>query len=143
MPPERVTAALRRVVAARAQDYCEYCRSPAQFATQSFTVEHIQPRNAGGATTLDNLAWACFGCNSHKYSKTHAIDPETSKQIALFHPRQQSWADHFAWRDDFSLIVGRTPCGRATIESLQLNRPGLVNLRRVLVVAGVHPPATR
>ncbi|MEK7787389.1 MAG: HNH endonuclease [Chloroflexota bacterium] len=44
----------------------------AQFATQSFTVEHIKPRAAGGETTLDNLAWACFGCNGHKQARTHA-----------------------------------------------------------------------
>ncbi|MEK7328002.1 MAG: HNH endonuclease signature motif containing protein [Chloroflexota bacterium] len=60
------------MVAARARDYCEYCQSLAQFATQSFTVEHIKPRAAGGETTLDNLAWACFGCNGHKQARTHA-----------------------------------------------------------------------
>jgi hypothetical protein len=45
MPDQRVGAALRRVVQARARDLCEYCRCPAQFATQSFTVEHIVPRD--------------------------------------------------------------------------------------------------
>ncbi len=32
-----------------------------------------------------------------------------------------------------------TPTGRATIEALQLNREGLVNLRRVLYAMGEHP----
>jgi hypothetical protein len=31
--------------------------------------------------------------------------------------------------------------GRATIEALQLNRVRVVNLRRVLLVTGDHPPA--
>lgn len=44
MPDQRVGVALRRVVQARARDLCEYCRCPAQFATQSFTVEHVEPR---------------------------------------------------------------------------------------------------
>jgi hypothetical protein len=37
-------------------------------------------------------------------------------------------------------ITGLTPVGRATIESLQLNREGLVNMRRVLHAVGEHPP---
>src|SRR3954465_4324750 len=111
MPTKRVTTALRRVVMARAGDHCEYCRIPARFATQSFTVEHIIPRDAGGETVLSNLAWACFGCNAHKHTATHALDPETGKGVALFHPRQQSWSDHFAWSSDFSRILGRTPHG--------------------------------
>ena len=138
--PERVTAALWRVVKARARDHCEYCRSPEQFATQSFTVEHVLPRDAGGETVLENLAWACFGCNGHKHTATHGIDPETGERVPLFHPRQQRWLDHFVWSDDFTRIGGTTPIGRATIAVLHLNRAGLVNLRRVLAAGGAHPP---
>lgn len=143
MPAERVSAALRRVVMERAADLCEYCRSPAAFATQSFTVEHIVPRDAGGETTLGNLAWACFGCNSHKHTTTRGVDPVSGEQAALFHPREQSWSDHFAWSDDFTRVRGTTPQGRVTVEALQLNRAGLVNLRRVLAAAGAHPPPER
>jgi len=89
MPEARVTSAQRRAVFARAQGCCEYCRSQAHFATQSFAVEHIIPRRAGGHTKLDNLALSCLGCNSHKYVKTHARDPETGQQVPLFHPRRQ------------------------------------------------------
>lgn len=141
MPAERVPAALRRVVAARALGYCEYCRSPDQFATQSFTVEHILPRDRAGATTLDNLAWSCFGCNSHKSTRTQAADPETGEPTPLFNPRQQQWREHFEWDANATHVIGRTVCGRATLLALRLNRPGLVNLRRVLVGAGLHPPA--
>ena len=38
------------------------------------------------------------------------------------------------------MVVGMTPSGRATVMALQLNRPGLVNLRRILAAAGEHPP---
>jgi hypothetical protein len=34
-----------------------------------------------------------------------------------------------------------TPTGRATVEKLQLNREGVVNLRQVMAMAGKHPPA--
>jgi HNH endonuclease len=143
MPDQRVGTALRRAVQARARHLCEYCRCPAEFATQSFTVEHIHPRDLGGETVLENLAWACFGCNGHKHTATHGVDPETGERMALFHPRRQRWSEHFAWSADFTRIDGRTPYGRATIEVLRMNRTGIVNLRRVLVASGLHPPANR
>jgi len=107
---------------------------------QPFSVEHIVPRSQEGPTNLENLALSCQGCNNHKYRKTHASDPVSGQFVALFHPRQQSWFHHFAWNEDASLALGLTPTGRATIEALQLNRPGLVNLRRILFAAGEHPP---
>jgi len=47
----------------------------------------------------------------------------------------------YIWNEDFTLIIGLTPTGRATVETLQLNREGLVNLRRLLYAMGEHPPA--
>lgn len=123
-----------------ARGYCEYCRCSEQFATESFTVEHIKPRQAGGETVLENLAWSCFGCNSYKHTKTQATDPETKEKIALYNPRQQFWSKHFTWSNDFTQVIGKTACGRATVEALRLNRFGVVNLRRLLRSANLHPP---
>jgi len=141
MPSEKIPIAIRRVVAIRAKSYCEYCQCPESIGTQSFTVEHIKPRKLGGETILGNLAWSCFGCNSHKHTKTMAIDPQTNLQVSLFNPRQQVWADHFYWSADFRLMIGKTDVGRATIEALFLNRDGVVNLRHVLSLANLHPPS--
>ena len=140
MTEDRVTPALRRLVAERARNCCEYCRSQARFAMHAFSVEHVQPQSRGGTTGLENLALACQGCNNHKYSKTEAPDPVGGALASLFHPRQQGWGDHFAWSDDGTLIIGLTATGRATVESLRLNRDGLVNLRRILFGSGEHPP---
>ena len=140
MPSERIPVAIRRVVAIRANNYCEYCRCPENIGTQSFTVEHIKPRQAGGETILENLAWSCFGCNSHKHTKTVGFDPEMQLQVSLFNPRQQVWSVHFGWSEDFTLMIGKTSVGRATVEALILNRQSVVNLRRVLVFANLHPP---
>ena len=141
MPSERIPAALRRQVRARARGLCEYCRCSADFTTASFHCEHIRPREAGGEVTLDNLAWACPWCNASKYTKTHALDPQTGRIAPLFHPRRQRWSRHFAWSEDFLVIIGRTATGSATVAALHLNRPELVNLRRVLHAVGEHPPA--
>lgn len=137
---ERISLSLRRQVSERAQGFCEYCHCPALFTNASFHCEHIRPRNAGGRTTLDNLAWACPWCNSHKYTKTHAQDPRTGRRVPLFNPRRQQWSRHFAWTTDFMYIIGRTSTGRATVDTLHLNRPQLLNLRRLLHAAGEHPP---
>jgi 5-methylcytosine-specific restriction endonuclease McrA len=107
---------------------------------QPFAIEHILPREAGGPTVLDNLAWSCQGCNGHKHTKTHAVDPVSHEVVPLYHPRQHRWQEHFAWSADYELVVGLTPTGRATVEALHLNREGVVNLRRALYAFGKHPP---
>jgi len=135
--PER--SALRRDVEQRAKERCEYCQSPAKYATQTLSLEHIIPRSQGGDTSLDNLALACQGCNNHKYNKTKSDDPATNRLVDLFHPRTQRWEEHFTWDARFELVIGLTAIGRATVEAWQLNRPELVNLRRVLYAAGEHP----
>src|SRR5712691_11456644 len=141
MPIEHVSAALRRQVRTRARGLCEYCRFPARFTNAAFHCEHILPREGGGRTTFDNLAWACPWCNGHKYTKTHARDPQTGRLAPLFNPRRQRWLRHFTWSEDFLLIVGRAATGRAAVEALHLNRPELLNLRRILRAAGEHPLA--
>jgi hypothetical protein len=140
MPSERVPADLRRQVRLRARGLCEYCRCPTLFTNASFHCEHITPREAGGETTLDNLAWACPWCNAHKYTKTRASDPRTGRVVPLFNPRRQRCERHFAWGEEFIVVLGRTGIGRATVAALHLNRPEQLNLRRVLRAAGEHPP---
>ncbi|MDM8518402.1 HNH endonuclease signature motif containing protein [Anaerolineales bacterium HSG6] len=127
-------------MAKRACYCCEYCHSQVDFATQSFSVEHIIPRSQGGKTELNNLAFACPGCNGHKYTKTKGYDPVSGEFVPLYHPRLQKWSDHFCWNDSFTLMLGITPAGRATVETLQLNREGVQNLRYVLREMGKHPP---
>lgn len=140
MPDKRITPSQRKRVREQANGCCEYCRSQEIFATESFSVDHIVPRTKGGQTKLSNLAYACLGCNGHKSALTHAPDPATSDMATLFHPRQQKWLEHFTWSEDFAEILGITPTGRATVEALQLNRQNLINLRRLVLLIGQHPP---
>ena len=140
MPEQRISAELRQQVTKRADGSCEYCRSQSRYATQPFSVEQIIPRAKGGPTTLENLALACQGCNNHKYDKVEAPDPVSGEIVPLYHPRRDRWDTHFAWSDDFRLIIGLTPTGRATVAALFLNRDGVVNLRRLLYAIGEHPP---
>lgn len=134
-------AELRQLVLRRAQGCCEYCYSQAAFSPSSFAVEHITPQSRGGQTTLDNLAFACGGCNNAKYNHTESLDPITERIVPLYHSRQHKWEDHFSWREDGLDMIGISPTGRATIALLKLNRDNVVNLRQILILVGKHPPA--
>lgn len=140
MPRVYIAAEIQRTVMERARNACEYCQSRADYATAAFAVEHIVPISRGGTSALSNLALSCSGCNGHKYNKTEAPDPTDGTLASLFNPRRQRWQDHFCWNDDYTYIIGITTTGRATVEALRLNRPGLVNMRQVLYGVGKHPP---
>jgi len=103
-------------------------------------MDHIVPRARGGTDDLSNLAFSCQSCNNFKFTSIEAFDSVNGEMVPLFHPRQQRWGDHFTWNHDATLMIGLTATGRATIEKLQLNRPGVVNMRRVLAAFGKHPP---
>ena len=60
--------------------------------------------------------------------------------VPLFNPRKDSWSDHFIWSEDGLLIIGLSPIGRASTETFRLNRKELINLRKILLVVGEHPP---
>ena len=141
MPAKRISDKQRQQVIKRANGYCEYCRCPDSFTSDPFSVDHIIPKVRGGKTTPGNLAYACQGCNGKKRDRVIAIDPFTYDTVLLFHPRRQQWSDHFEWNEDFTLIVGLTTCGRATVDALDLNRKGIINLRRLLRNSNYHPPA--
>lgn len=103
-------------------------------------MEHIIPLSRGGDDAVENMAFACSGCNGHKYAKTSALDPLTREVVALYHPRNQKWNAHFQWSPDKVSVEGITATGRATIEALHLNRPEVVNFRKIAMLIGKHPP---
>ncbi len=140
MSSEYVPVALRKFVFDRAQGHCEYCHSQAKFAVDPLVIDHVYPVSRGGKTIAENLALSCQTCNNCKYTKTMAIDPSSNEMVPLFHPRQMKWRDHFTWTPDTTKMLGLTPTGRATIELLETNREGVMNMRRVLAIMGFHPP---
>jgi hypothetical protein len=140
MPDPHLSAQQRRYVAERAGFCCEYCLSQVKYSPDPFTIDHVDPRARGGTNDLNNLAFACMGCNGRKSTRNLASDPATGQVVELYHPRRHHWHNHFAWDAEFALLIGLTPTGRATIELLQLNRSGVVHLRRLLRTIHKHPP---
>ena len=140
MSEQKPTQRQKQIVFDRADGCCEYCVSRADYSPSPFAAEHILPRHKDGTNRLDNLAFSCQGCNNHKFTSTEALDPGSGLIVPLYHPRRDEWREHFGWSDDFLIIIGRTPTGRATVNKIQINRPSAVNLRRVLRLDGKHPP---
>ena len=130
---------LRKRLKDRAQYLCEYCLSPESFCPTYYEGDHITPVSAGGDNAFENFANACGGCNNNKSNATHAIDPSIGQSVPLYNPRIHVWEDHFCWNDTYTLMEGISPIGRATIPKLKLNREEVVNLRTLLVSAGLHP----
>ena len=131
---------LKRLVIDRSQNNCEYCKFPMQFSLDSMEIDHILPVSRGGRTIAENLAFACHGCNQYKRDHCEGFDPVSMAEVPLYNPREMLWKDHFSWSEDMTFVIGRTPTGRASVDLLKLNRSGAVNLRRVLIVSGDHPP---
>jgi hypothetical protein len=135
----RVPRRLRIQVANAASHRCGYCRTPESIAGFRLVMDHIIPEVRGGKTVFENLWLACHACNGFKATRIHGRDPVTGKRVRLWNPQRQKWLDHFRWSADGTEIIGITPCGRTTVETLQLNRPELVAARSLWVQVGWWP----
>jgi hypothetical protein len=127
-----------RYVETRAARRCEYCGMHQSLQGATFHVEHVVPLSRGGHSQLDNLAWACPSCNLHKANRVEVLDPDTGKQVPLFHPRSDHWEMHFRW--DGYALVGQTPVGRATVAALHLNHLRRIQIRQVAELFALFPP---
>ena len=133
-----IPASLRQLVIERANNRCEYCGISQVGQVATFHIDHIVPSAANGTTTADNLALACVSCSLRKGARQRIADPETGKEVSIFHPRQQRWTEHFRW--DEVQLIGLTAIGRATVSALGLNRPTMVAIRAEEELLGRHPP---
>jgi hypothetical protein len=104
-----------------------------------FEVEHVVPTARGGADDESNLALACRSCNLHKSDHVAGADPETGATAALFDPRADRWADHFAADLESGEVQGLTPVGRATVERLRLNDPVQLAARQLWIGLRLFP----
>jgi len=140
MGKAHISDALQAEVRARALGRCEYCKVSEYAQVALFHCDHCVPEVRDGPTMLENLAWACPRCNASKWTAARGIDPVTNESVSLFNPRTDLWPEHFAWSEDALSVIGRTATGRATIERLKMNRPKMLEIRRLMKRLKLHPP---
>lgn len=108
---------------------------PSAYHPAPFQIDHIIALQHGGTDAADNLALACIHCNRFKGPNIASVDPGTEEITRLFHPRRDSWKEHFVW--DGPELIALTPVGRATISLLLINEPEIVAVRKALHEEGV------
>lgn len=140
MSRQYIPEAVRQRVAEAARFRCGYCLISQQIAGPVLEVDHILPEARGGTADEENLWLACGWCNGYKGAQVDGLDPQTGQREPLFNPRKQIWSEHFKWSDDGAEIISLTPCGRATVATLQMNNSYIVPARRRWVAVGWHPP---
>jgi HNH endonuclease len=109
---------------------CGYCGISEADAGALLTTDHFQPRSRGGSDEPDNLVYSCHACNEFK---GEYWQPESVERI--LHPLLDDLSNHLAERPD-GRLQPLTETGAFHIETLRLNRPGLVahRLERQLTV---------
>lgn len=137
MSESSLPATIRRHVRERASGRCEYCLLAEADAFFPHETDHIVAIKHGGASTQDNLAYACFDCNRFKGSDIASRDTVSGELVPLFHPRTHQWHEHF--RLDGGRILPLTPIGRVTVFLLKFNVPQRVEVRQTLLRSGRYP----
>lgn len=131
---------LRTRVRQQGKYRCGYCLTSETIVGMPMEIDHYFPQSLGGLTEEDNLWPVCSLCNDHKNNRIAALDPITEENVFIFNPRTQLWNEHFEWIANGERIAGKTAIGRATVVTLNLNRPSLVHSRKTWISAGWHPP---
>lgn len=129
---------LRDQVRRRAANRCEYCQLAEAHTLLPHEWDHIRAQKHRGETSMENLCLACAYCNGAKGPNVAGYDPKSGRLTSLFNPRKQDWTEHFQW--DGPVLLGKTGCGRTTIEVLKINAPERVEHRRLLIAAGLFSP---
>ncbi len=130
----------KRKIRQQAKNRCGYCLLPQSLNPNPLEIEHLLPTAKGGTDIEENLWLACRLCNGYKGVQTEAIDPETNRSVMLFNPRIQNWKEHFEWNEEQIKIIGKTVCGRATVQALKLNNEIILPVRKKWVMADWFPP---
>jgi len=132
-----ISRELRRQIALRSDDLCEYCLIAESDTFLGCHVDHIISVKHGGPTTIDNLAYACVVCNRQKGSDLGSIDWKTQTLVRFFNPRADRWSAHFYLQG--AKIAALTPIGEVTARILGFNSDSQVIERQMLIDEKRYP----
>lgn len=132
-----VGAELRRLIATRAGNRCEYCLIREEDTYFGCEVDHIISIKHGGSTEESNLSYACIVCNRHKGSDLGSIEGRTGQLVRFYNPRKDLWEEHFALED--AQINSLTDIGEVTVRIFGFNNYARVLERAELISLGRYP----
>ena len=136
-----ISAELRRSVVLRAEGLCEYCLLHESDAFFPHQIDHIISEKHGGATETDNLALSCGNCNRLKGSDIASFVPGTSNLVRFFHPRTDTWSEHFALTGNGVFLEALSDVGAATAHIFGFNEEERLAERIFSREAGRFPSA--
>jgi 5-methylcytosine-specific restriction endonuclease McrA len=73
---------------------CQYCGD--RFDVKKLNIDHVIPRDKGGATCWENVVCSCIRCNTRKGNKL----PREAKMYPLREPRMPRWRPLFSSPSD-------------------------------------------
>ena len=92
--PKKDVKFTRQNVFERDNYTCQYCNQ--RFETKHLNLDHVQPKDKGGATTWENVVCSCIHCNSRKGNKlAHDINMFPAKE-----PKAPRWRPFFMTAKD-------------------------------------------
>ncbi|QDT15815.1 HNH endonuclease [Alienimonas californiensis] len=83
----------RRNLFRRDRHACQYCG--VQPGGNELTIDHVQPRSRGGATSWDNCVLACVRCNHRKADRT----PAEARMTLPREPKRPAWNPVYSARN--------------------------------------------
>jgi hypothetical protein len=119
-----ISAHLRRTVRTLYAFACGYCGVTEAEVGAYLTIDHFVPQNVGGSDDMENLVYACHACNLYK---SVAWNPQSPP---VLHPLQTDMKLHIRSTID-DILEGLTPEGMRHIKTLHLNRPPMVERRKM------------
>jgi hypothetical protein len=124
-----VSTEARAAVRAAFGGRCGYCGVSETSVGGELEIDHFHPQAAGGSDDIENLVYACTACN--RFKGDYAPAPVAPESLRLLHPQRDDLGVHIE-ETVHGRLIGLTPRGWFHIQRLHLNRPQLVELRRLL-----------
>lgn len=124
----------KEALAAESNHQCVYCAIPENRfgGSWNFHVEHFRPKSRFGTLTHNygNLYYACAICNVHKGDRWPGEPTRNLDSKTFIEPSIHDYNDNFKV-NSLCHVKGENTAACYTVERVFLNRPQLINERRI------------
>lgn len=135
----KISKDLDEKIRREAKNRCGYCLNPQElipYSKSNILYRRLQAANL--QKKISGLPAASATLTKPRKPKRLIISQ--GKTVKLVNPRKQKWREHFDFTEDKTEIIGKTPCGRAPVEALQINNFYQVTARSIWVEMNKYPP---